>query len=94
MLKVGNNKYKTEVGGIQVLERLSDASQEHFESVQFTYYLQFQLHRQLLAVSNYAAKHHIALKGDLPIGQMPLHCSPDKQYFEVSQAVLIILLLL
>lgn len=53
---------------LQVLERLSDPSQMQYESLQFTYYLQYQLHRQLLAVSNYAAKHHVALKGDLPIG--------------------------
>lgn len=54
----------------QVLARLCRPDQAHYGSLQFTYYLQYQLHRQLLAVANYAAKHGVALKGDLPIGNI------------------------
>lgn len=38
------------------------------EEVNFYYYVQFILHCQLLQVKELAQSHHIALKGDLPIG--------------------------
>ena len=52
-----------------MLERLSHPGQDHHQSLQFVYYVQYQLHRQLLAVSNYAEANCVALKGDLPIGK-------------------------
>lgn len=51
-----------------MLDRLSSPSQEFFPSIQFTYWVQYHLHRQLLQASKYAASRHVALKGDLPIG--------------------------
>lgn len=54
---------------LQMLARLTHPSQDHHRRLQFVYYLQYQLHRQLLAVSNYAEAHRVALKGDLPIGE-------------------------
>ena len=52
----------------QDLDRLTDPGQEWHRSLRFTYWLQWQLHRQLAAASEYAASRHVALKGDLPIG--------------------------
>ncbi|KAI3431637.1 hypothetical protein D9Q98_004684 [Chlorella vulgaris] len=52
----------------EMLDRLSSPSQEFFPSIQFTYWVQYHLHRQLLQASKYAASRHVALKGDLPIG--------------------------
>lgn len=52
-----------------MLDRLSSPKQEWHQSIKFTHYIQYQLHRQLLAVSNYAKSKGVALKGDLPIGK-------------------------
>jgi 4-alpha-glucanotransferase len=52
----------------EVLDRLSSPSQEWHRSLQFTYWLQWHLHRQLLQASQHAASRHVSLKGDLPIG--------------------------
>lgn len=52
----------------QILQRLSSPDQAHYNSIQFTYWLQWHLHRQLRSASLYAQQHRIALKGDLPIG--------------------------
>ena len=52
-----------------MLDRLSSPSQEWHSSIQFSYWLQYHLHKQLLAASGYAAQRHVALKGDLPIGE-------------------------
>lgn len=51
-----------------MLHRLSGPDQAHYSSIQFTYWLQWHLHRQLRSASLYAQQHRIALKGDLPIG--------------------------
>ncbi|KAK9847329.1 hypothetical protein WJX84_006047 [Apatococcus fuscideae] len=51
-----------------MIARLTCPSQEHYSSLQFTYYVQFHLHKQLLEASQHAARQHVALKGDLPIG--------------------------
>ena len=53
-----------------MLNRLTHPGQDHHDSLLFVYYLQYQLHRQLLAVSNYAEGQRVALKGDLPIGAL------------------------
>ncbi|CAL8472202.1 g11744 [Coccomyxa elongata] len=52
----------------KTLQRLSGPDQAHYSSIQFTYWLQWHLHRQLRSASLYAQQHRIALKGDLPIG--------------------------
>ena len=53
---------------MQVLDRLSRPGCEHYETLRFTFWLQWHLHRQLRDASAYAAEHRVALKGDLPIG--------------------------
>ena len=42
--------------------------QEHPNEVAFYYYVQYQLHKQLLAVRQEARKYGVILKGDIPIG--------------------------
>jgi 4-alpha-glucanotransferase len=58
-----------------MLQRLSSPQQAHYGRVQFTYWLQWHLHRQLRGVSLYAQQHRVALKGDLPIGEPKLPAS-------------------
>ena len=55
---------------LQVLDRLSSPGQEWQSSIQFCYWLQYHLHKQLLQASQYAGHKHVALKGDLPIGAL------------------------
>jgi 4-alpha-glucanotransferase len=43
-------------------------SQVHFDDIATNYFIQYQLHVQLLEATNYAHKHEIVLKGDIPIG--------------------------
>lgn len=60
---------------LQMLDRLSSPAQEWYPSIQFIYYMQYHLHRQLLQASQYAASRNVALKGDLPIG---VHARVDR----------------
>lgn len=53
-----------------MLDRLASPSQEWHPSIRFTYWLQYHLHRQLARASQFAASRHVALKGDLPIGEV------------------------
>lgn len=53
---------------LQDVERITGPDQDYHASIQFTYWIQFQLHVQLLDASKFAARHRVALKGDLPIG--------------------------
>ena len=59
-----------------MLDRLSAPDHEWHASLQFCYWLQWQLHRQLAAASRYAASRNVALKGDLPIGDPACCASP------------------
>ena len=51
-----------------VLEKVSGETSALRASVRFYYYLQYHLHAQLFAVSEYAKGSGIVLKGDLPVG--------------------------
>jgi 4-alpha-glucanotransferase len=53
------------------VERITSPEREYHASIQFTYYVQYHLHRQLLDASQHAARLRITLKGDLPIGKAP-----------------------
>ncbi len=53
---------------LQLITRLTDPKQEHHRKLQFTYWLQWQLHKQLQGAAEYAQKRRVVLKGDLPIG--------------------------
>lgn len=50
------------------MEQACAEKSEYFDDIAFYYFLQFHLDKQLQEVSNYARKHNIVLKGDIPIG--------------------------
>eukprot|EP00884_Botryococcus_braunii_P017590 jgi/Botrbrau1/4514/Bobra.60_2s0005.1 len=52
----------------QELQYLLSPTQDHYHKLQFTYWIQWHLHQQLLDASQYASQHSVILKGDLPIG--------------------------
>ena len=52
----------------EILEKIAGKSSALHKSVRFFYYLQYHLHAQLFAVSEYAKRAGIVLKGDLPVG--------------------------
>ena len=53
----------------EAIQRLVSPDCELHSAIRFTYWLQWHLHRQLLAASRHAASRGVALKGDLPIGE-------------------------
>ena len=46
----------------------TDKASAEYKKVCFYYYVQYQLHLQLLGASTYAREHNVILKGDIPIG--------------------------
>lgn len=61
-----NNKW----GDYSVYEndRVERFSQEHMEEIRYHFFVQYHLDRQLRQVRDYAHKHGVILKGDIPIG--------------------------
>ena len=57
-----------------LIESLCNPSHENFEQIAFWYFIQFHADRQLSEAKNYARKHRVALKGDLPIGIYRYSC--------------------
>ena len=51
-----------------LIQELVSPGTDHFDEIAWYYFLQYQLHNQLLQVRNYAQKNGIILKGDIPIG--------------------------
>ncbi len=47
---------------------LCDLESETFAEIAFYYFVQYELHVQLLSVSKHARSHGVVLKGDIPIG--------------------------
>lgn len=52
----------------QQIEKLSASTQKHFDRIGIHYFVQFHLHLQLKEAHDYANKHGIIVKGDIPIG--------------------------
>ncbi len=50
------------------ISRFCAPAREHYYELAYFYYLQFQLHKQLLRTSEYARQNGVVLKGDIPIG--------------------------
>lgn len=50
------------------VQELTAPDSLYYAAVSFWYFVQFQLHRQLLEASQYAQARHVVIKGDLPIG--------------------------
>lgn len=47
---------------------IESLTKQHEKELEFLYWLQFVCDQQFREVNKYAAEHHVALKGDLPIG--------------------------
>lgn len=52
----------------QEIEALCHPSSAEYPHIAIYYYIQFNLHLQLLAATEHARKHGVVLKGDIPIG--------------------------
>jgi len=50
------------------IQRLTSATQKHYDEIAVHYFTQYQLHLQLIDATVYAHKNGIVIKGDLPIG--------------------------
>lgn len=50
------------------VEKLSTPKSAHYKNIAFYYFIQYHLHLQLKAASDYAHKKGVVLKGDIPIG--------------------------
>ncbi|MBA2336216.1 MAG: 4-alpha-glucanotransferase [Acidimicrobiia bacterium] len=53
------------------LQRMSSTASPEYDELQFHWWLQYQLHRQLAAAASHARRRGVSLKGDLPIGVSP-----------------------
>jgi len=50
------------------IQQLIDSRQKHYDEIAFHYFIQFHLHLQLKAATDYAHKNAVIIKGDIPIG--------------------------
>ncbi|MDR0428350.1 MAG: 4-alpha-glucanotransferase [Dysgonamonadaceae bacterium] len=68
------------------IEHLCSPESPHYNGIALYYYLQFHAHKQLTKVRNYTRKHHIVLKGDVPIGisRTSLEAWTEPQYFNIN----------
>ncbi len=56
------------------IEKYVSPRAKHFKQISFQYFLQYHLHQQLKAATEYAHKHGIIMKGDIPIGIYRYSC--------------------
>ena len=68
------------------IRELCSPNGEAYLEISFSYFLQYTLHKQFKAVSDYARKEGVVLKGDLPIGVSPTSVEvwTEPQYFNLS----------
>ena len=52
----------------EAIDQLCQPESEHYPHIALYYYIQYHLHLQLLAASQYARSQGVILKGDIPIG--------------------------
>lgn len=52
----------------KLLKKITSPRAKHYDEIAFYYYLQFHLDLQLANAADYARKHGVVLKGDIPIG--------------------------
>jgi 4-alpha-glucanotransferase len=50
------------------IEKLCSPKQEHYQQLAIYYYIQYNLHLQILEATTYARRKGVVLKGDIPIG--------------------------
>ncbi len=65
---------------------LSSPKNKAYKDVEYWYYVQFVLSNQLHAVHEYARRHHVILKGDIPIGVHRHSCDvwTEPKYFNLN----------
>ena len=56
------------------IEKYVSPKAKHYDNIAFTYFLQYHLHLQLAAAVEYAHKHGVVIKGDIPIGAYRYGC--------------------
>ncbi|MBL7734184.1 MAG: 4-alpha-glucanotransferase [Chitinophagaceae bacterium] len=56
------------------IEKYVSPKAKHYDNIAFTYFLQYHLHLQLTAAVEYAHKHGVVIKGDIPIGAYRYGC--------------------
>lgn len=68
------------------VHRLCRKDSKAWPEIAFAYFLQFTLHTQFKAVSDYARKNGVVLKGDLPIGvnRTSIEAWTEPQYFNMN----------
>jgi len=52
----------------ETIEKFVSPKAKHFDVIALQYFIQYHLHLQLREATDYAHKHNIVLKGDIPIG--------------------------
>jgi len=53
---------------LQDIEKMSETGKPDYDGIAIYYYIQFNLHLQLLEATTYARENGVVLKGDIPIG--------------------------
>lgn len=68
------------------IEKLCTPGSVSYKGIAIYYYIQFNLHLQLLEATNYAREHEVVLKGDIPIGisRNSVEAWTEPHYFNLS----------
>ena len=68
------------------IDKLTAQDSEDYEKIALYYYIQYQLHLQLLEARNEARKHGVILKGDIPIGisRTSVEAWAEPKYFNLD----------
>ncbi|MBS1600065.1 MAG: 4-alpha-glucanotransferase [Bacteroidetes bacterium] len=72
----------------ETIEKFVSPKTKHFDAIALQYFTQYHLHLQLREAAEYAHKHNIVLKGDIPIGIYRYSCDawvePDLYHMDVQ----------
>lgn len=68
------------------IEEMCSPGSESYPQIAFHYYIQYQLHKQLLAAAGYAREKGVILKGDIPIGisRTSVEAWTEPHYFNMN----------
>lgn len=66
------HQWKEQYSPALIYKMLADPSSRH--EMEYYFFLQYHLHRQLISAAKYCRSKGVALKGDIPIGISPLSC--------------------
>jgi len=82
-LKWKSNKSYNETA----VQKLVSPAQPHYDEIAIHYFIQYHLHLQLKAASDYAHKNGIILKGDIPIGVSRNSCDVwlDETLYNINE---------